>query len=349
MKLLSHDFKKGFAVIIAESSDDLWELYQLLGEGDLVSGKTSRKIKVGEKEGERRPVFLKIRVEKVKFQKYADVLRVLGQVVKGPEEVPLGSYHTFNVEKGTEIRIEKPFLDYEIKRIKELARKREQPKTLLITADFGEADFFLVRPSGIQNIGRIKTEFPGKNEPKLQEQAINEFYEKLGKEIEKLVKNNSLNSFIFGGTGFLPQNFKEYYEKKSKEKGYYTKINHTGKPGVNEILKQGILNQVIKDERITMETQLVHKALELISKDGQVSYGIKEVRKAAMLGAVDKLLITDELIGKFKEENKFEEIAELMKTVEKNKGEVFIISTDHDAGEQLHKIGGIAALLRYSI
>ena len=41
--------------------------------------------------------------------------------------------------------------------------------------------------------------------------------------------------------------------------------------------------------------------------------------------------------------------SKLAKLVDKNKGEISIVSEDHDAGKKLHGLGGIGAILRYKL
>ncbi len=50
-----------------------------------------------------------------------------------------------------------------------------------------------------------------------------------------------------------------------------------------------------------------------------------------------------------KEREIFPELDSLMQSVEKRKGKVHIVSSEHDAGKQLKSLGGVAALLRFKI
>ena len=52
---------------------------------------------------------------------------------------------------------------------------------------------------------------------------------------------------------------------------------------------------------------------------------------------------------KIGEHLRFEEALHLMDMVENMKGEVMVISCEHDGGKQLESLGGIAAILRYSL
>ena len=54
MKILKSDLKHGKVVVGVQSLDDLWHLSQIIDKGDLVSSKTTRKIKATEKETEKK-------------------------------------------------------------------------------------------------------------------------------------------------------------------------------------------------------------------------------------------------------------------------------------------------------
>ena len=86
-----------------------------------------------------------------------------------------------------------------------------------------------------------------------------------------------------------------------------------------------------------------------ISKDNLAAYGLKEVKEAVNSGAVAMLMVTDSLIQKSRQDDKYQEIEELMKVTEQIKGEVFIISSDNEAGKKLDGLGGIGAILRYKV
>jgi len=109
------------------------------------------------------------------------------------------------------------------------------------------------------------------------------------------------------------------------------------------------VESVLKKDRTTRETQYVEELLEKIAANKEGAYGIKEVKQASDAGAIKKLLVTDEIIHKLREENKFEELDKIMKAVDQQKGDVHIISTDHEAGKKLQGLGGIGAILRYNL
>jgi len=65
MKILGEDLKHGVIQVQVETLDDLWILYNVLREGDIVYAKTTREVKVGDgSEGSRIPMILGVKVKK---------------------------------------------------------------------------------------------------------------------------------------------------------------------------------------------------------------------------------------------------------------------------------------------
>ena len=73
--------KSGEVTLIPETLDDLWHLKHIIGQDDIVTALTYRKIerdtgKVRPERAEKKPVNLSIRVESVEFQKFSRRLRL---------------------------------------------------------------------------------------------------------------------------------------------------------------------------------------------------------------------------------------------------------------------------------
>ena len=109
------------------------------------------------------------------------------------------------------------------------------------------------------------------------------------------------------------------------------------------------MTSALKKDKASKEMKDVEKVMSEISKDGKAVYGIKETADAANAGAVETLLVSDALIFKMRTEEKYKEIDLIMQLVDKSKGKVHIISSEHDGGKQLDGLGGIAGLLRYKL
>lgn len=335
MKTIKQDIKHGVVKLKVENLDDAWHLKKILEPGDLVTGRTFRKttIKSGSevKEGDRKSMVLTINVEKVEYRPDTHTLRVHGKISAGPEDVQLSSYHTIQIEQGMVISIQKPkWKTYQLERIRKAGGKK--PLLFICTLDREEADFALLHESGIKMLGSLRAEKTEKDDKR------QEYYNK----VMETLKNQDCDTIIVAGPGFERENVYNLIKEKDPELAKKISVEHandTGKPGVQEVIETSA-NRVLKETRIARETELVQEALKRIKQDGLVTYGKKEVAEAVGMGAVETLLVSEE---------KLEEFEPLMDQVEKQRGKIVVISTEHESGEEFLGLGGIAGFLRFKV
>ena len=79
-----------------------------------------------------------------------------------------------------------------------------------------------------------------------------------------------------------------------------------------------------------------------IARNGLGTYGTQQVRDAAMSGAVEKLLVLDSKIRE-------QDLDDVVRAVESQKGTVIVVSGQHDGGKELASLGGMGAILRYKV
>ncbi|MBT3984713.1 mRNA surveillance protein pelota [archaeon] len=353
MKIIFQDIKKGEVKLLTNSLDDLWFLSNIIDENDLITGKTIRKIRLGEDERNtkiiKKVVTLEIKAEKIEFHKYSNSLRVSGKITQAPEDIPRGFYHTFDIDDKTTIKIRKlVWPKYQLQRLKESTE--EKISNILICAlDREQATFALLTPSGY----KILTEIEGQVQKKeVENKNTKDFYLDIAKIMKEYVDRYNLESIILASPAFWKEDLMKEIKKKYSQltnKITLATCNTLGKNAIEEVLKRKEVESVLKKDRTTRETQYVEELLEKIAANKEGAYGIKEVKQASDAGAIKKLLVTDEIIHKLREENKFEELDKIMKAVDQQKGDVHIISTDHEAGKKLQGLGGIGAILRYNL
>ena len=109
MKIIHKNLKQGEIKVKVENIDDLWYLSNVIENTDLIKGITYRKIKTSQDSERssstvRKKVFLSIKTEQIEFHETSNVLRVSGKIISGPDDIGLGSYHTFNIEEDTIIK-----------------------------------------------------------------------------------------------------------------------------------------------------------------------------------------------------------------------------------------------------
>ena len=123
---------------------------------------------------------------------------------------------------------------------------------------------------------------------------------------------------------------------------------------LNEVLQSPEVLARLKDTKYSRETRLMNDFMSFLRKDdGRAWYGPKEVEQAVEKGAVGKgggvLLLSNALfraqdIGVRK---RWVTLVDRVRDIEK--GEVRILSSEHESGKMLEGLGGIAAILTFPI
>jgi len=347
VKILFKDPKQGEIKLVAENLDDIWHLYNIIEEGDLIRAVMFRTDeqkddKIRSKKAEKKRMKLGIRVEKISFHEFSDRLRVHGVIEEGLQD--LGSYHTYNIdaEKMEKFSIIKEeWKQHQLERLEEAVKQRTQSILVFVSLDEDTATVVILRQSGIQHVADIDSRRSGKMYESKETQQ-----EYFG-EILSVVKTVKIEEspLVVIGPGFTREHFVKYGKTREPElfENCMTHATgHSGMNGVHEALKIGIVEQITKDNRVSIETQFIEKLFEEIKKDGLAAYGEQEVLDALNKGAVERLLISD-LFVRSKKGETFLDLAR------KTHSGFTIINTMHDAGKKFEGIGGIAALLRFKI
>ena len=352
MRILRKDFKHGEATLKVEDIDDLWYLSQLIDPEDFVKGKTTRKIKlVGKDEKtvgvKKKVVYLKIKVDKIEFHEYGDVLRVSGVVEEGPEDIPKASHHTFNVEVGTVITIIKErWLNYQLERLKEASLEKDLG-ILICTLDRESVSFALLKKQGYKILSELAGDVSKKVDAEIKESG---FYSQITEQLEEYVERYKIKKIILASPAFWKEDLlKQIKDDELRKKITLATCNAVGRAAINEVLKRPELKTVLSQDRITRELKFVDLLLEEISKNRLATYGFGQTKQAAEFGAVSELLISTNFVHQKRQLGTFSEIDEMMKLVESMRGKVHIINSKNEAGRKLDGLGGIAAILRYNI
>ncbi|RMF55279.1 mRNA surveillance protein pelota [Candidatus Woesearchaeota archaeon] len=350
MKIIHKNFKTGELKFQVQNPDDLWHVSQIIDPGDLVSGQTFRKIKIGNEDQRKaatvkKKVFLTIMVERVEFHKYSDTLRVLGTIVEGPEDLQKGSHHTISIEQNSIIKLKKEkWLSFQIEKVAE-ASKQNLPKIILCVMDREQAIFALSKQFDYQIISSIEGDVERKEK---RASFKGGFYTEIVKILNDYSKRYKPKNIILASPAFFKDDlYKSIKDKDLKDLIVLATCSSVSKNGLNELLKRPEVRQVLHQDRVAKEIKFVEELLSEISKDGAASYGFNETRDAAIAGAVKTLLVTDSFIKKKRESDDYSSLDSVMKAVDASKGEIHIISSDNDAGKKLDGLGGIGAVLRY--
>ena len=264
----------------------------------------------------------------------------------------------------------------------------------LAVLDRKEATIAILRGKRIDIVKTLTSGVPGKHKAGGQSQrrfdrvielAAHEFLKRIGEHInDAWLPLPDLDGVVLGGPGHTKEEFLkgDYMNHEIKKKVITTvDTSYTGEFGIREVIDKSM--DVLTEIDVMREKKLVQRFLhELINDNGLASYGEKEVRKNLQMGAVEILLLSEDLNSKrisyecsvcghtseYTTKNSESEVEktcnscnEKMKVVESKDviddfvemseevgSEVEIVSTETEEGMQLLRaFGGIGAVLRY--
>jgi protein pelota len=324
--------------IRVEYEDDLYYLYNLIKEGDVVRGLTSREKdertdRIRPEKKEKIKMEIDLRVEKTRFQPFSSDLRASGTIEGGEFD---GRYQTLGIGVGDEVTLKKEvWKAEEIERLNEAVALSKMPSIVCIAIDDESCTIALVRRYGVQELATIRSDRTGKSED--EKEYRRSYY---GSALTHL-KGLEGDEIAVVGPGFE----KEHLFTFLKERGFKVHIesaSSAGMAGVTEAIKRGVIERIGAKDRVSEEMVEVENLLEEIAKGGKVAYGVEEVEKAVELGACEKLLMTDELFRTARGED-------ILRKNRGARGKFIIISTHHEGGKKLKAIGEVGALLRYRL
>ena len=197
-----------------------------------------------------------------------------------------------------------------------------------------------------------------------------------------------MKGIILGGPGFTKKDFYDgdYLQYELKDKVIsIVDTSYTGEEGIREVITKSADD--LENLDVMHEKKLVQRFIkELIKEKGLASYGEDEVRRNLIMGAVDVLLLSEDLSSmrktfvcsgcgheekitvksqaeadnmhkkcpdcgdNLKEQDSIDIDDEFVELAEEMNTDVEFISTETEEGMQLFRaFGGIAAVLRYYV
>ena len=352
MRIVKENAKEGFVEVTPETLDDLWHLSHIVEVGDNAMSKTTRRIqdttgdKIRSDRGVKKTFTLGLDIENISFHLFTGKLRLTGVITKGKDDlVPLGSHHTLEVKLNTPITIKKSrWPKWAIKRLNQAIEASKKLSAIIVVLEDDTAQLGLMRQFGIEYYGPIKGHVSGKRIiDKNRQKNIVQFYEKV---IESITKFDSIQNIVIAGPGFVKNDFYDYLKDKHSDLAKISIIEATGsggRNGISEVLKKGTVEKLTSENRVALEMGAIENLLTQLAKNSsKVTYGVRETQNAINLGAVEQLLILDTKVAG-------ENMGDSMDMVENMKGEVMVVSSEHEGGKQLESLGGMAAILRYEI
>lgn len=268
----------------------------------------------------------------------------------------------------------------------------------LAVIDRKEATIATLKGKKVTILNHLTSGVPGKHKAGGQSQrrfdrvidlAAHEFKKRIGDHMnEDFLALEELKGVIIGGPGFTKEEFVkgDYLNYEIKDKIIATvDTSYTGEFGIREVIDKSA--DILNDLDVMHEKKIVQRFLkELIKEKGLAAYGENEVRNSLIMGAVDTLLLSEDLVAihkvlkcpacgetkeltvkneaeyskadyrcekcneSLKEESSLDLIDDFVEKAEEMDTTIEFISSETEEGMQLLRaFGGIAAILRYHL
>eukprot|EP00760_Papus_ankaliazontas_P035019 PhM_4_TR7587/c0_g1_i1/m.68702/K06965/PELO, DOM34, pelA; protein pelota len=368
MKLISKDIEKdgnGRVTLLPTEAEDLWHLYNIIREGNTIRCKTIRKVQKETTGGtagasERKVLNLTLRVTKVDYDPVGGYMRLSGTNMTENDYVPLGAHHTSEVELNTQLSIGKGFWDrIDLDTIDEACDESLRADLCAIAMQEGLATFCLVTSSMCVVKARIEVSIPKKRRggAAQHDKAVHRFFEHVIDAIQKNVRWDIVKAVLVGSPGLLKDDFLEYMNLYANQKDIRELLTNKSKfvpctvsCGFKHALQEAFadrdLMKRLSDTKAAAESRALDEFYQMMNEDpDRVTYGPRHIMSAAEKGAIDTLMISDALfLVMSKTRGKW---IDLMDVVEGTGGTVLKFSSLHVTGEQLNKMTGVAATLRF--
>lgn len=376
MKLISHNFEKdtsGTVTLKAEDKEDLFTLYNLIQKTDEIRIKTLRNIKkapknTDEKKGvkakvERKLLTLTVAVEEVDFVPEDENMRVKGKTTTPNEDVPVDSYHTFEIDYQYPFSLKKDSWDSVAVEVLQNACNTENKAEMgAVVLQEGVAHICLIT----QNMTILKTKIekpiPKKKrgDSKDHDKSLDKFLTLTAETLIRDLNLDNLKAVILASPGFLSRNlYDRVFQiatanndkalQLNKSKFVITHSSTGYLQGLEEVLKSPDVQKKLSDTKFAKDVLVLDEFFKRLNDDdGRAWYGPQECSKAIAMGAVKNLLITDTLF-RSDDLNQRQKYIELSDIVRSTGGEVNIFSTLHDSGKQIDQVTGVAVILNYPI
>lgn len=344
--------KPGTVKIIPEEPDDLWSLYNLIVPGDTITTTSSRKIHhdSGKITGAARvKLSLEIKITSVDYDKVSSTVRVQGKNVTANEHVATGSFHTLTLEKNKEFVLTKKVWDsVAFDTLREGCNVSSSADLAVVLMQQGLANVFLV--------GKRVTTLCAK----INGSSNNKFFENVFGAFVKHVDFNTIRCVVIGSPGSVKDEFRRFILSEAqrlklksiednKSRIVVANISQRNTHDLNEVLNDNAVLSMIKDTKVVPEIRVFKEFLDVLkSNSDRACYGSKSVETAHEMLAIETLLITDDLFRSAEIEMRHKYVG-LVKSVKKAGGKVFVFSSMHVSGEELAKLTGIGAILRFPL
>ena len=360
MKIDKKDIKHNVLLITPENLTDLYILSQIIETNDQVYGFTTRRVRTPGKEsregdkGERIKVYLGIKVIEVDFQDSAvdQRLRIKGTIISGPEDIiSLNSAHTINVLPGQGFSLQKPaWHDFHFQMLRK-SEAANRPSIGIIAIEPGVFSIAEINNYKIQVHIQERDQLPGKQSSiKVRSSSDSNFFKKVLNIAKNYFANDSIKNIVVAGPANYKAKFLTYLQEEWRANNKAILLEDLSSAfAVNELVTRQTLQKLAGEYQVLEESVIINEFEKRLGTEFEkVCYGLDQGLQCADQGALETMLLNDQLLKSNNEAEK-EKVLQLMDSVEKTRVSYYIVDSKSENGRILQNFGGTIGILRYAI
>ncbi|MED6126017.1 hypothetical protein PIB30_074289 [Stylosanthes scabra] len=343
------------------------DLYNVITPGDYVTADTSRKIhrEVGDtKTASRVKLSIHLKVTCRDFEKDSSTLRIHGRNLDPNGFVAVGSFHTLTLEHNKPFELRKKIWKEDaVEALHEGENNEACPDAELAVTLFQQdhAEIYLIGKGVTSMVSKIEASSMrngGKKSSSSSANAKNVFFREVFTAFIKNVDLNKVKNAVIASEDSKKDEFRKFMISEAKRmkmrgveenKGRIVVASSGCNGDLKELLGEGTVMNLMKDSKVGLQIRALKEVWDMVSSDSdRACYGPKSVENAKEMGAIETLLISDELYRSREVEIR-KKYGCLVKAVRDSGGNALVYSSMHVMAEQLQQLTGIAAILRFPL
>ncbi|KAJ3167532.1 hypothetical protein HK101_011751 [Irineochytrium annulatum] len=340
--------------------------YNLIAVGDSLKSTTIRRVvsesATGSTEKSTVRISLTITVESVDYDVQGGVLRVNGRNIEENKFVKMGGYHTLDVEENRPFTLAKEEWDViALERIDTACDIASKSDVAAVVFEEGLANICLVTQNMTIVRQRLEVNVPRKRRGSSQhDKAMAKFFDQLYQAIVRFVDFNIVKVLLLASPGFYAEQLLDHIKitairtdnklvLQSIPKIITVHCSSGQKHALAEALADPTAQAKLSDTKFANEVRTLDRFYSTLSADAaKAFYGIRHVEMASRTGAIETLMVTDELFRSADIPTRRRYIA-LVETVRAQGGAVLVFSSLHTSGEQLSQLTGVACICTFPL
>lgn len=322
----------------------------------------------GSVSSERVKMTLTLLVKKLEYDHDASMIHIAGVNIEDNKFVRHGAHHTLDLAVGRAFTIMKEDGGWDVvalERLEEACDPASRADLAAVVMQEGLAHVCLITPNTTIVRAKLELAVPRKRRgvhEQAHERGMGRFFAQVLSALARNVDFDKVKAVLVASPGFIREQFMRYVRAEvQKGSAEYKSLGenlskfvlaHSSsgfKHSLREVLQSEEVRARLIDTKAAREVAALDRFFTVLhDNEDQACYGYKFVTKALATGAVETLLLSDNLFRHRETKTRLQYV-KLVEDAREAGATVHIFSSMHVSGEQLQQLTGCAAILRYPV